>query len=164
MEWLLFIVALGLGFLLLAKRRRFGAWPMAVLTTLILGTLVFAKLYDAKTQQKSRTNSEFFSSVPRQGREDDYVSSTKCQSCHPSEYESWHRSFHRTMTQFAHSESVVGNFNNVTLELSGKTFHLEKQGDEFWAEMEDPEWEKAIPKTNSLALVSYPPAPRVRKR
>ena len=164
MEWPLFIIALGLGLLLLAKRRRFGNWPMAALTGLILATLVSAKIYDNRTQRKSRSDAEFFASVPREGREDDYVSSAKCQSCHPSEYESWHRTFHRTMTQFARAESVVGDFNNVTLELLGKRFQLEKQGDEFWVEMEDPEWEKAAPKPNGFAFVSPPPAPRVRRR
>src|ERR1700741_2882696 len=28
-----------------------------------------------------------------------YVSSRACKACHPEEYGSWHRSYHRTMTQ-----------------------------------------------------------------
>ena len=28
-----------------------------------------------------------------------YVSSNACLSCHPDQYSSWHRSYHRTMTQ-----------------------------------------------------------------
>ena len=36
---------------------------------------------------------------------DGYVSSNTCQKCHPRQYESWHRSYHRTMTQVASPES-----------------------------------------------------------
>src|SRR5580658_8205997 len=32
-------------------------------------------------------------------RASEYVTSSACRSCHPSEYASWHDSFHRTMTQ-----------------------------------------------------------------
>jgi hypothetical protein len=30
---------------------------------------------------------------------DDYVTSRSCKACHPHEYDTWHSSFHRTMTQ-----------------------------------------------------------------
>lgn len=40
--------------------------------------------------------------------EDDYVSSTACRACHPAQYGSWHASYHRTMTQVASRETVLG--------------------------------------------------------
>src|SRR5437867_4685634 len=41
-------------------------------------------------------------------RREPYVSSAACRACHPQQYASWHRSFHRTMTQVASPESVRG--------------------------------------------------------
>ena len=38
---------------------------------------------------------------PIQVAEDGYVSSTACRACHPAQYDAWHGSFHRTMTQVA---------------------------------------------------------------
>ena len=46
---------------------------------------------------------------------DDYVSSSRCRSCHPAEYASWDHSYHQSMTQEAVEGAVVGNFDDVTL-------------------------------------------------
>ena len=70
--------------------------------------------------EKMRSKETLLKSIPRTGRPDGYVTSDQCQACHPAAYEAWHESFHRTMTQAASSESVVGDFSNVTLELLGK--------------------------------------------
>ena len=43
---------------------------------------------------------------PIQVTGDGYVSSETCQACHPTEYASWHGSFHRTMTQVATENTV----------------------------------------------------------
>ncbi|HEV8244151.1 MAG TPA: multiheme c-type cytochrome, partial [Polyangiaceae bacterium] len=72
---------------------------------------------------------------PRQG----YVSSNVCQSCHPSEYASWHRSYHRTMTQVASSKSVLAPFDGTHLEVDGRSIDLEQRGEEFWARLPDPD-------------------------
>ena len=68
-------------------------------------------------------------SRPIQIAGDGYVSSQTCQACHPSQYASWHRSYHRTMTQIATPESVVARFDSV----------LEERGREIWAEFDDPD-------------------------
>ena len=76
--------------------------------------------------------------------EDDYVSSTTCRACHPSQYATWHGSFHRTMTQVATPESVRADFDAVVVEaVPGHLMRLERRGDEFWAEFDDPGWEGA---------------------
>jgi len=54
---------------------------------------------------------------------DGYVTSTACQACHPSQYASWHRSYHRTMTQVATAESIAARFDDV----------LERRGREIWS-------------------------------
>jgi len=70
-----------------------------------------------------------------------YVSSDRCLACHPGNYASWHESFHRTMTQKASPEAVLGRFEGQTLEAKGRRYRLERRGDEYWVEMADPDWE-----------------------
>ncbi len=75
---------------------------------------------------------------PRDG--DGFATSVTCQACHPAEYDAWHRSYHRTMTQAATPASVLGNFDGVVLEDRGHEWHLERRGDEFWVDTPDPLW------------------------
>src|SRR5262245_22910169 len=50
---------------------------------------------------------------PVQLEEDGYVSSQTCKACHPSQYGTWHASYHRTMTQLATPDAVRANFGGV---------------------------------------------------
>ena len=72
-------------------------------------------------------------------RDDGYVGSNACRSCHPHNHRTWHESYHRTMTQVATSTSVKAPFDDVELELYGSKFNLERRGDEYWVEMDDPD-------------------------
>jgi hypothetical protein len=65
----------------------------------------------------------------------DYVGSTACQSCHPHNHATWYDSYHRTMTQVATEQSVIGNFNNVQLFAKDLTVRLFKKDKQFFAEM-----------------------------
>ncbi|MCA9653885.1 MAG: hypothetical protein KC501_28450 [Myxococcales bacterium] len=47
------------------------------------------------------------------------VGSERCAACHPGEHESWHRSYHRTMTQRARGEAVLAPFAGEQLETLG---------------------------------------------
>lgn len=67
---------------------------------------------------------------------DGYVSSDACRACHPSHYESWHASYHRTMTQVATPQSIAGDFD-TTVRLGAATYRLERRGDESWVRVED---------------------------
>ena len=79
---------------------------------------------------------------PIQVDADGYVSSRTCRACHPAQYDSWHGSFHRTMTQVATPESVRADFDDVVVEaVEGRPMRLERRGDDFWAEFDDPGWE-----------------------
>lgn len=72
-----------------------------------------------------------------------YVSSRACKSCHPDQYATWHRSYHRTMTQFASTDVVAGPLaGGVAVDARGQTFRLEARGDEVWVEMDDPTWDR----------------------
>ena len=79
---------------------------------------------------------------PVQMTGDGYVSSDTCRACHPAEYESWHGSYHRTMTQVATPDTARADFDGVQVDaVHGDPMHLERRGDELWAEFDDPGWE-----------------------
>ncbi|HSH75386.1 MAG TPA: cytochrome c3 family protein, partial [Longimicrobiales bacterium] len=78
--------------------------------------------------------------LPQPTMGEGFATSGTCQSCHPAQYDAWHRSYHRTMTQVATPSTVLGEFHDVVLEDRGHRWRLERRGDEFWVEMPDPLW------------------------
>lgn len=46
-----------------------------------------------------------------------YVSSAECKACHPGNYASWHASYHRTMTQVAGPDAILGDFAGAPFEF-----------------------------------------------
>jgi formate-dependent nitrite reductase cytochrome c552 subunit len=77
---------------------------------------------------------------PTQVAEDGYVSSDTCRACHPAQYESWHTSFHRSMTQVATPDTVRAGFDGVRVaDVAGRPMLLQRRGREFWAEFDDPD-------------------------
>ena len=79
---------------------------------------------------------------PNQVVEAEFTSSNTCRACHPSQYASWHASYHRTMTQVASPDTVVADFDNVTVvHVHGRPMTLERRGREFWATFDDPDAE-----------------------
>ena len=65
-----------------------------------------------------------------------YVSSDACASCHPSQYATWHDSYHRTMTQVITPETMIPEWSG-TLQIGGKSHRLDREGDQFWVATED---------------------------
>ena len=50
--------------------------------------------------------------IPRRSDDRGYVSSQTCRSCHPGTYASWHKTYHRTMTQVATPATIVAGARN----------------------------------------------------
>ena len=75
---------------------------------------------------------------PIEVQHDGYVASDACRECHPQNHATWFASYHRTMTQVAHPDIVLGDFDDVKLSYNANEFHLRKEGDVCWAEMLDP--------------------------
>lgn len=140
-EWTLFgiLLAITVGLLLRGGRHSRGLYLL--IASLGIGALLAAYGWHVITSKKEIARERLERSAPSEGGPSGYVSSDQCRACHPSEYESWHRTYHRTMTQLATPESVVGDFNGVQLEFLGKQYELEQRGDEFWVEMDDPNWQ-----------------------
>jgi hypothetical protein len=77
---------------------------------------------------------------PIQHQTGGFVSSDRCRACHPAQYLSWHRSFHRTMTQIASPESVAPSFDAVRVDaLPAGPMILERRGRVLWADFIDPD-------------------------
>ena len=89
---------------------------------------------------------------PRPAREGGFVSSDACRACHPSEYASWHRSYHRTMTQVVTPETVLAEWRG-TVRVESFDYHLEREGDELWVDMVDPEY-GAVERSSGTASAS----------
>ena len=68
-----------------------------------------------------------------------FASSAACRDCHTGEFDSWHRTFHRTMTQAASPENFVGRFDGSIIDSGGLQYQVFRRGDEFWARMPDPD-------------------------
>ncbi len=60
--------------------------------------------------------------VPTHG----YVGSAACQECHEENHATWQASYHRTMTQVADPEIVLGNFDDVQVTHKGRQYILTK--------------------------------------
>ena len=68
-----------------------------------------------------------------------FASSSNCQDCHPKQYTSWHRSYHRTMTQVASAKNFVGKFDGTRIDSNGLDYQVFTRNEQFWARMPDPD-------------------------
>ncbi len=123
---------------LLRKTRSWGARLGTIL--LLIAAVLGGFAWKSRAHARLSARQQLRQKLPVEDRPGGYVRSETCQSCHPEQYASWHRSYHRTMTQQATPESVRGNFTNVTLILNHEPFHLTRRGEDFWVEMVDPDW------------------------
>ncbi len=79
---------------------------------------------------------DFAATLPREGGVAGYAGSVACRACHEPEFNSWHRTYHRTMTQYASPETVRANFHNQTLTNGDTRFLLSQSGDALNVRME----------------------------
>ncbi|MBI4658601.1 MAG: C cytochrome precursor [Verrucomicrobia bacterium] len=165
-EWALFFVLLLAGLLPFrrkGKERR--AWVLPVALALGSLSMLGGAIRWGVNQDSTRANEQRYQHVPREKPNAGYVTSDRCQSCHPDEYESWRRSFHRTMTQYADADSVAADFDDVKLEARGETYRLQRRGNELWVEMPDPDWKADQSRIHrNLDWSRYTDAPRALKR
>ena len=69
--------------------------------------------------------------LPAIGASDGMTSSTACRSCHPGHYETWHASYHRTMTRKAQGSTVKAEFTGE-LTHGPMRMTLYEDGDQLW--------------------------------
>ena len=80
-------------------------------------------------------------SLPHRVTHGGFTGSVACRECHSEQYDSWHGSYHRTMTQVATPETVVAPFDRVRLTSRGRDYLFTREGDQFYCTMADPDWE-----------------------
>lgn len=78
----------------------------------------------------------FLSIGPAQAERDPFAwaGSDSCRSCHQDHYASWHRTYHRTMTQEASDKSVLGAFDGREVTYWGRTIRPIKRDGKFYFE------------------------------
>lgn len=123
-------------------------------TAAVLGLAAGVSLYAAALRERS-VPEEHVAARPISVHADGYTSSEPCRACHPSQYDSWRTSFHRTMTQVASADTVRADFDGTIVNaVHGRPMRLERRGRDLWAEFDDPDWS---------ALSGRPPA-RITKQ
>ncbi len=115
------------------RRRGAAAW-------VVLAGACAALSATAWAVRPAPRDTSFDAPVPRVVKHDEFAASDACRSCHPGAYHSWHRSYHRTMTQMATPEAVVAPFDRE-LQDDAVTCRLEKRGDEFWVTVFETNWQ-----------------------
>lgn len=85
-----------------------------------------------------RSSAEVVSATPQTDTDSTYASSSACAACHPREYQTWHDSHHRAMTQRASTASVRGTFDGRSLTSAAGRHLVERRGDEYWVTVVDP--------------------------
>lgn len=68
-----------------------------------------------------------------------HASAADCRECHEHNHSTWFESYHRTMTQEVKPETVLGNFDDVTVNFPqlGNAIHLSKRDGYPWARFEN---------------------------
>ncbi len=83
---------------------------------------------------------ETTAAIPHQGRaEDGFAGSAACVTCHEDQHASWHRSYHRTMTQAASAESIRADFDGRDIVRTGGAWRIEKDDSGHYVRRRAPE-------------------------
>ncbi len=67
-----------------------------------------------------------------------FAGSKKCMDCHKAEYDKWQDSHHDRAMEVANDETVLGDFNNVSLEFRGVTSRFYRKGSKFFVHTQGP--------------------------
>lgn len=121
---------------------RFDLFAAAVV--LIVGVVICGVLTRHRKQDpagQSRTSSVpaggipdtnyFADSLPKQRGPQGYVSSATCKECHPKQFETWWRSYHRKMTQVMNTNTVQAKFDGVIMYSGGARFTLHESSNRY---------------------------------
>ena len=97
-----------------------------------MGFVFLSLVLLAAAVRRPERDIELTRALPVRTDQDGMLSSSSCQGCHPGQYEAWHKSFHRTMTQVAGPDTVVAPFDGRHLQDRRRAFVVDRRGEEFW--------------------------------
>ncbi|MDE0102350.1 MAG: multiheme c-type cytochrome [Bryobacterales bacterium] len=136
-ELALWVVACGVaGTLAVKVAPGRGAWLVLLATAAVAATAA-ALLRPPEPRHAPRRPLELRDGLVSDDR--GYVTSDACLPCHPREHATWKAGYHRTMTQVARPESVLGDFDDLTLYFDGREYRLQCQGPEYSVELPEPD-------------------------
>lgn len=73
----------------------------------------------------------------QQAQSNEYVGNKACIACHETEHKEWTGSHHDMAMKHASPESVLGDFDDVTMKFRNESFRFYKKGAEYWADLKD---------------------------
>ncbi len=82
----------------------------------------------------------------------EWAGSETCHGCHRDRYASWHRTYHRTMTQDASPDNVQGRFDGQPVRAWGMEVRPVRRGDRFFFDYHNPDSGAG----NGEPVASYP--------
>ncbi len=122
-------------------KARHPGWALGGLFVLLAIPL---GVWAAGQHQRARERADKLAAdVPQQSRPG-YATSDRCEACHPSQYESWRRGYHHTMTTYASPATVKGELDDAHLVGGGYDVHVFRRGDDYFADMIDPLWQYEV--------------------
>lgn len=145
---------------------------LAIILVIVVGATIFGPAFTQKkrVRQSSTTSvqseldasrasrqTQWNAMLPRQVSNGGFVSSSACTECHKDQFDSWHDTFHRTMTQVADTKTVVAPFDDVQLESRGRHYTLTRESGSFFITMADPDWEASAMANGVDLEKAYPP-------
>ena len=78
------------------------------------------------------------------GLKAEWAGSETCHTCHRDRYSSWHRTYHRTMTQEALPENVQGRFDGQRIQAWGMEVRPVRRGDRFFFDYYTPDGREPV--------------------
>ena len=123
----------------MAGRGKLFLGSVGALVRLVVVGLVWRSWYLDSQRKISPAPAE--DPLPQLGPRGEFVGSSACRECHRQQHDSWHATFHRTMTQQATPQTVLAPFDGVRLESRGRRYELTRTGDRFEVNLVDPDWE-----------------------
>jgi hypothetical protein len=92
---------------------------------------------------------------PQQLATDGYRSSDTCRSCHPHEYDTWHQTYHRSMTQVASPQAVLGEFDGELVSWKSSQWTPSRVDDEFFVTKAGGDPQRIVMTTGSHHMQVY---------
>ena len=83
------------------------------------------------TAKKLEASTTLVSSIPVPAGDKHFIGSEACQSCHTDQHQSWHASFHRTMTQPINPTTAPQAIIDNEVVVAGKKYRFERKDSDF---------------------------------
>lgn len=138
------------------------AWPRWLLLpgVLLAGGLGWARSHGGASVSHQVAQPQGIQTTPAPPG---YATSASCRSCHPGEHESWHQSYHRSMTERAGAETVRAPWQASLADGEGDQLRLFQRHEELWVELPDPDLRAARSRVGHAAELGTP-LPRVERQ